>query len=110
MTLPGETWPEAFRGAASTDPEVRTLWKEIRAERRRGAGNFVRLLCDQGPLREGLELDVAADAVWTLNDPGLYHQLVLEQGWPPATFCGWLAETMRSQLLGSVLPPPQPSR
>lgn len=95
---------EAFRGAASADPEVRDLWQEIRAERRRGAANFVRLICDLGPLREGLDLDTAADVVWILNDPGLYHQLVLEQGWSPANFCTWLGETMHSQLLGSVDP------
>ncbi len=91
---------EAFRGAASADPEVRELWQEIRAERRRGASNFVRLICDLGPLREGLEHDAAADIVWILNDPGLYHQLVLEQGWSRADFCTWLAETMHAQLLG----------
>ena len=92
---------EAFRGAASADPEVRELWQEIRAERRRGAGNFVRVVCELGPLRDGLEPEVAADVVWILNDPGLYHQLVLEQGWPPANFCTWLTETMHTQLLGS---------
>jgi AcrR family transcriptional regulator len=91
---------EAFRGAASADPEVRQLWQEIRAERRRGASNFVRLIRDLGSLREGLKHDAAADIVWILNDPGLYHQLVLEQGWVPADFCTWLAETMHTQLLG----------
>ena len=40
---------EAFRGAASADPEVRQLWLEIRAERRRGASNFVRLACGASP-------------------------------------------------------------
>lgn len=90
---------EAFHGAASADPEVRQLWQEIRVERRGGASNFVRLICDLGPLREGLEREAAADIVWILNDPGLYHQLVLEQGWSPADFCTWLAETMHTQLL-----------
>ncbi len=91
---------EAFRGAASADPEVRQLWQEIRAERRRGASNFVRLICELGSLRKSLEPDAAADIVWILNDPGLYHQLVLEQGWSPVDFCTWLAETMHTQLLG----------
>lgn len=91
---------EAFRGAASADSEVRQLWREIRTERRGGAGRFVRLIRDLGPLRDGLDLEAAADVVWILNDPGLYHQLVLEQGWSPAAFCTWLAETMQNQLLG----------
>ena len=92
---------EAFRGAASADAEVRQLWQEIRAERRAGASNFVRLVSDLGPLGEGLAREAAADVVWILNDPSLYHQLVLEQGWSPADFCTWLTETMHTQLLGS---------
>ncbi len=91
---------EAFRGAASADREVRQLWQDIRAERRTGASNFVRLICQLGRLREGLERHTAADIVWILNDPGLYHQLVLEQGWSPTDFSTWLGDTMHSQLLG----------
>jgi AcrR family transcriptional regulator len=99
---------EAFRGAASADPDVRQLWQEIRAERRGGASNFVRLVCDLGPLRQGLDRDAAGDVVWILNDPGLYHQLVLEQAWSPDSFCTWLSETMHTQLLGR--PPRRPRK
>ena len=90
---------EALRGAASTDPEVRTMWEEIRKERRGGAANFVRVLTERGPLRRDLDEDAAADIVWVLNDPGLYHQLVIERGWQPTLYCRWLRETMSSQLL-----------
>lgn len=90
---------EALRGAASTDPEVRTMWTEIREERRGGAANFVRVLTDGGPLRAGVDEQAAGDIVWVLNDPGLYHQLVVERGWQPTLYCRWLRETMRSQLL-----------
>lgn len=95
---------EAFRGAASADPEVRSLWNEIQAERRVGAANFVRLIRDLGPLREGLVSEAAADVVWVLNDPGLYHQLVLQRRWTVPTFSAWLAETMQAQLLATTTP------
>ena len=98
---------EAFRGAASADADVRQLWQEIRVERRRGASNFVRLVCDLGPLRQGLDSDAAGDVVWILNDPGLYHQLVFEQAWSSDSFCTWLSETMHTQLLGR---PPRRTR
>lgn len=101
---------EAFRGAASTDPEVRELWNDIRAERRVGAGNVVRMIGDLGPLREGMDPSTAADIVWVLIDPGLYHQLVLEQGWSPANFGRWLGETMQHQLLVTSTPPRRGSR
>ena len=92
---------EAFRGAATADPEVRGLWQEIRDERRKGATNVVRMITQLGPLRQGLTSEVAADLVWVLNDPGLYHQLVVERGWSPSDFSSWLASTMCAQLLGN---------
>jgi hypothetical protein len=90
---------EVFRAAAGTDADVRALWDELRAERRGGAANFVRFITDLGPLRDGLDPRSAADIVWILNDPGLYHQLVLQQHWSPSKFCSWAAETMLAQLL-----------
>ena len=90
---------EAFRGAATADPEVRELWQEIRDERRTGATNVVRMIRELGRLRRGLTGEVAADLVWVLNDPGLYHQLVIERGWSPSRFASWLASTMQAQLL-----------
>jgi AcrR family transcriptional regulator len=92
---------EAFRGAASTDPEVRVQWNEILADRRVGAGNVVKMVREYGPLRKGLDDESAADIIWILNDPGLYHQLVLQRGWKPERFRSWLAGTMRTQLLAT---------
>ena len=37
--------------------------------------------------------------MFVLIDPGLYHQLVEEQRWGPATFERWLGETLQMQLL-----------
>ena len=92
---------EVFRAAAGTDPDVRTLWEELRAERRGGAANFVGFITDLGPLRPDLDRRSAADIVWILNDPGLYHQLVLQRHWSPAKFRAWIAETMSAQLLAA---------
>jgi AcrR family transcriptional regulator len=92
---------EAFRGAASTDPEVRVQWTEILADRRVGAGNVVKMVREHGALRKGLDDESAADIIWILNDPGLYHQLVLQRGWTPERFRSWVAGTMRTQLLAT---------
>jgi AcrR family transcriptional regulator len=90
---------EAFRGAAAADPEVREQWDEIRSDRRVGARNVVKMLTALGPLRKGLDPIAAADIVWIFNDPGLYHQLVLQRGWRPARFGSWAADSMRAQLI-----------
>ena len=90
---------EAFRGAAATDPEVRAQWDEIRSDRRVGARNVVSMLTRLGSLRSGLDAVTAGDIVWIFNDPGLYHQLVLQRGWKPVRFRTWASDSMRSQLL-----------
>jgi AcrR family transcriptional regulator len=90
---------EVMRGAASAHPEVLAHWSQIREERRGGAANVITMLRRHGPLRPGLSRRQAADIVFVLIDPGLYHQLVHEQGWRRRAFEQWLAETLNSQLL-----------
>jgi AcrR family transcriptional regulator len=90
---------EAVRGAASADPAVASLWATIQRERRIGAGNVVDQVRSKAPLRADLDLVAAADIVWVLIDPWLYHQLVDQRGWPHERFEGWLAETLQAQLL-----------
>jgi AcrR family transcriptional regulator len=93
---------EAVRGAASADEGARAVWDKIQHERRTGAGNVVGLVIQKGGLRAGLDADMAADLVWVLNDPALYHRLVHERGWPTERFASWLAQTLQAQLLPEV--------
>ena len=90
---------EAVRGAAGSDPEVRAVWEKIQAERRIGAGNVVGDVVARKALRTDVDREAAADIVWVLNDPGLYHMLVQRRGWSPERFQAWLTEGLRSQLL-----------
>ena len=99
---------EAVRGAAGADADARRLWEEHLAQRRQGAANVVADLHMKGAhLRPDLDTATAADVVWVLNDPGLYHHLVLRRSWAVERFQSWLAEALRSQLLaepGSAMP------
>lgn len=101
---------EAMRGAAAADSEIRALWESIRLERRGGAGEFVGFIVARGALRAGLDPKAAADVVWVLIDPGLYHLLVHEQNWTPDHFQAWLGDTLKSQLLELPGTSPQPVR
>ncbi len=101
---------EAIRGAASADPEARDVWETINAERLGGARNVVAGVLARGGLREGIDQSAAADAVWALNDPGLYHMLVNRRGWAPSDFRDWLSAALRTQLMPADrtdLPPEQ---
>jgi AcrR family transcriptional regulator len=90
---------EVFRAAAASDPEVSDLWRDIQAERLKGARGFVGLLRDKGPLRENLDEVLAGDIVWALIDASLYHRLAIERGWAKVEFQAWLARTLETQLL-----------
>ena len=90
---------EAVRGGASADPEAREVWEKIQTERRIGGANVVRLLTARRALRKDLDREIAGDLVWVLNDPGLYFMLVHRRRWSPVRFRGWLAETLKAQLL-----------
>jgi AcrR family transcriptional regulator len=91
---------EAIRGAAHADPEAAAVWRQVGAERRIGGGNVVAGVARRQALRPDVDPDRAADLVFALVDPGLYHLLVRERGWTHETFTGWLAATLQRELLG----------
>ena len=103
---------EAVREAAGSDPDARYLWETHEARRREGAAGVVRDLLTRGRLRDGVDAEQAADIVWVLDDPGLYHRLVHRRRWTPERFQGWLADSLRRQLLPdapSSAPQPLPT-
>jgi TetR/AcrR family transcriptional regulator, regulator of autoinduction and epiphytic fitness len=90
---------EAIRGAAHADTEAANVWRAIRAERRIGGGNVVAGVVGRGALRDDVDPERAADVVYALVDPGLYHLLVRERGWEHETYTGWLAQALQRELL-----------
>jgi TetR/AcrR family transcriptional regulator of autoinduction and epiphytic fitness len=90
---------EAIRGAAHADPEAAAVWRQIGAERRIGGANIVASIVDRGAFRPDADSERAADLVFALADPGLYHLLVRERGWPHDIYTAWLAATLRRELV-----------
>ena len=91
---------EAIRGAAHADLEAARVWAAISAERRIGGANVVGAVVARRALRPGADPERAADLVFALADPGLYHLLVRERGWPHEDFTAWLAATLQRELIG----------
>jgi AcrR family transcriptional regulator len=98
---------EAIRAAAHADDEIRDLWERITSERRGGARRVASEVKKRRALRRDLTLSEAGHVVAIYNDPSLYHQLVLEQGWAPTRFLAWLSETMKVQLLDPTSTSPE---
>jgi TetR/AcrR family transcriptional regulator, regulator of autoinduction and epiphytic fitness len=90
---------EAIRGAAHADPEAAAVWRKVGAERRIGGANIVASIVDRGAFRGDIDPERAADLVFALVDPGLYHVLVRERGWPHDDFTAWLAATLQRELV-----------
>jgi len=88
-----------LRGAASADPEARALWEMLQQQRRVGGDNLARPIVEKGRLKKGIDPSEAADLIWLLNDPGVYHTLVIERGWSPSRYQLWLSEALQTQLL-----------
>lgn len=85
--------------AAQVDPDARDLWHLIQTEFHDNQATVVRMLHDQGTLRPGLEVDRAADILWTLNHPDLWRLLVTDRGWTSEAYETWVADTACAQLL-----------
>jgi hypothetical protein len=70
-------------GAHGGEPGLRELWETS----------------EQQPLRAGLDVDDAVDALWLYMAPDLFHRLVHHRGWSQEHFQSWLTDTLRRLLL-----------
>jgi len=80
------------------DAEIGDLWAGRQAERRELFAGFVGQW-PRGVLRAGVTRGQAADAIWALASPELFHLLVRERGWQPKRYRAWLAEALQSAVL-----------
>jgi AcrR family transcriptional regulator len=88
-----------IRDAAASDPDARTVWEQLQAERLRGMTMFASLLRDDGHLRRGITFDHARDVLWTYNSAEVFELLVIERGWEPRRYGRWVAEALTAALL-----------
>lgn len=90
---------EVIRDAASSDPEIATLWKRIQTEFHDNQRAIVRSIADKHALAPGLDLASATDILWALNHPTLYSLLAGERHWSTKRYERWLADLFCAQLL-----------
>ena len=88
-----------IRDGASSDPDVDALCQLINTDFFANQREIVRSLHKRKALRRGLDVTKAADILWTLIHPDVWHLLVTARGWTPAQYEKWLADTTCDQLL-----------
>jgi AcrR family transcriptional regulator len=90
---------EVIRNAAPIDPDIEALWHRIQTDFHANQRKIVESLAEKKALRRGLDVDRAADILWTLNNPNVWQLLVGERGWEPEEWEEWFAATAAEQLL-----------
>jgi AcrR family transcriptional regulator len=88
-----------IRTAAPIDPDIAALWNRIESDFHANQRVIVESLAARKALRRGLDVDRAADLLWTLNHPDVWHLLVDQRGWTPEEWETWFRETACAQLL-----------
>ncbi len=91
-------WPR-LREAALVDAEVGTRIAALQHNRRLDMESVIALLRERGLCRSTRDDDELAGAVSFLISPESYDQLVLESGWSPETYLGWLIEAVERMIL-----------
>ena len=90
---------EVIRSAAPMDPDIGALWSRIQSDFHDNQRSIVKAVDERRGLRPGLDVDRAADILWTLNHPDLWQLLVGQRGWTPEQYEQWFGDTACAQLL-----------
>jgi AcrR family transcriptional regulator len=96
---------QVVQSAAGLDADIGALAEDGRAQRIRGMRIMAQTLADRGALKPDLTPSEAADILWLLIDPGVYHRLVIEQKWTPDRYQDWLTDALISLLVPASYQP-----
>ncbi len=90
---------DVIRDAAPEDADIAALWERIESEFHANQRAVVAPMHAWGVLREGLDVERAADILWAVVHPSLWRLLVGVRGWSPEEYEAWCAEVACAQLL-----------
>jgi AcrR family transcriptional regulator len=85
--------------AASTDPEIAALARELDAQRATTAAWIVQGITERAPLRADLSHGNAVDTIWLLMDPAIFRRLTRDRGWSVDDFQHWFTSSIQRLLL-----------
>jgi AcrR family transcriptional regulator len=92
--------------AASGDPEMAVLLRDVEDARYRRMLHNARQVLGRGFLKAGLTEEEVADVMFTCTSAELYESLVLTRGWDAERYGRFVARTLAANLL----PEPSPRR
>ncbi|MEO5653266.1 MAG: helix-turn-helix domain-containing protein [Marmoricola sp.] len=97
---------DILRGAAAVDAEAAALREDIQVRQRRTAmRTIVGWIAANGPLRDGLSVNRAAQMVWTLTSPEVHLLMRETGGWSERAYRAWLEQAIADGILGQPVSP-----
>ena len=87
------------RTAASGDPALAALYRNLHEGRRRNLAFVIEALLKTGPLRPGLDAETATAALWRLASPELFLLMRQVEELDADGYAGWLADMLDAALL-----------
>jgi len=85
--------------AAASDPNAADLQRRDTRRRTEGQRVYIDMLVQNGPLRDGLTFEQAADTYSALSNPATHGFLIRNRGWTPDQFERWLGDCLERLLL-----------
>lgn len=92
---------DVARTVQGVEDDLRAMWQEGEARRRRSVAGVVTDWERAGALAPGLTAAIAADLLWALSGPDVFRLLVIERDWDQRQF-----EEMMAGMLEQTLFPP----
>jgi AcrR family transcriptional regulator len=90
---------EVMRTAAMTEKEIADLMQNLLKERLENMTTFVKHLASNGGLREGVDIPLAAELVWTMTSPEVFLLLTRDRHFTKRHYTTWLETTLTRLLL-----------
>jgi AcrR family transcriptional regulator len=90
---------DVLRTAARGDPTLAREWRRWQDGHLAAVRAVAQSLARRGALREGVDVRIATDVLYTVGGPETFRQLVRERGWTPARYERWLAEAGKQLLV-----------
>ena len=88
-----------MRVAAKTEPDIAELLKNLLAERLHNLTVVAQRLATQQALREGMNVEQAADIIWAITSPEVFSLLAVDREWVKDRYAHWLSDTLARLLL-----------
>jgi AcrR family transcriptional regulator len=96
-------WPLArlFEAVRRDDAAAERSWQDRMSHRLQGCRAIVTKMEEEGTLRAGLAVEVAAELLWTITSLRTWEDLVLTRGWTPQQYQTRIVDLLLAALVRS---------